>query len=372
MSRTGTAELPLHPGKAPRWLFDRMVGLADAILTISVDDLGERETLRKFSDPFWFQAFSCVLGFDWHSSGTTTVTCGAVKEALSSNDLGIYLAGGKGAVSRMTLPEIEDACERNSIGFDIENSLRRSSKMAAKVDSAALQDGHQLYHHTILFDRKGNWSVVQQGMNEESGYARRYHWSSEGISRFDESPHTSILGVRRDMVLDLTSRDSREAKEVCCDLIKEDPRRTREIVRAASRGPQKSILEWCPGGEKIPAVLTMPRDINWNVLRSCYDIQPRNFEELLGIDGVGPSTVRALAFSAEIIYGKEPSWHDPVKFSFAVGGKDGVPFPVDRKAMDETIQILKKGAEEAKLGDREKISAIQRLRKFVPPDYEWT
>jgi hypothetical protein len=173
MSRTGFADLPLHPGKAPRWLFGRMVGLAEAILTISVDDLGERETLRRFSDPFWFQAFSCVLGFDWHSSGTTTVTCGAVKEALSSNDLGIYLAGGKGAVSRMTPPEIENACERNSIGFDIENSLKKSSKMAAKVDSAALQDGHQLYHHTILFDRKGNWSVVQQGMNEESGYARR-------------------------------------------------------------------------------------------------------------------------------------------------------------------------------------------------------
>lgn len=349
-----------------------MVGLSEAILTVSVDELGERTTLARFSDPFWFQAFSCVLGFDWHSSGTTTVTCGAVKEALRSTDLGVYLAGGKGAVSRMTMPEIEETCERNSIGSDVENALKRSSKMSAKVDSAALQDGHQLYHHTILFDRKGDWSVVQQGMNEQSGYARRYHWSSDNLIRFDENPHTTILGSKVNKVLDLTDVVSRGARAVCCDLAKENPRRTKEIVRAAARGRQRSILEWCPEGEKIPAVLSMPRDINWSTLRECYEIQPRNFEELLGIDGVGPSTVRALAFAAEIIYGKETSCKDPVKFSFAVGGKDGVPFPVDRKAMDETIQILKRGAEEAKLGDGEMISAIQRLRRFVPPDYKWT
>lgn len=368
MSRTGIADLPLHPGKAPRWLFGRMVGLAEAILTVSVDEIGPRETLRRFSDPFWFQAFSCVLGFDWHSSGTTTVTCGAVKEALASTDLGIYLAGGKGAVSRMTGSEIEGICERYSISGNIESGMTRASKMAAKVDSAALQDGHPLYHHTILFDRSGHWSVVQQGMNEETGYARRYHWSSECLFQFEENPHASILGQRMPRVLDMTSIESRDARKVCCDLTKEDPRRTRGIVRAAARGAQRSILEWTPEGEIIPSVLNMPRDINWSVLTKCYEIQPRGFEELLEIDGVGPSTVRALAYTAEIIYGKEPSWNDPVKFSFAVGGKDGVPFPVDRRAMDRTIQILRQGAEEAKLGDREKLSAIERLRRFVPLD----
>lgn len=371
MTKTGIADLPLHPGKAPRWLFGRMVSLAEAILTLSVDDLGEKETLRRFSDPFWFQAFSCVLGFDWHSSGTTTVTCGAVKEALSSEDLGIFLAGGKGSVSRLTPGEIEGICERNSLSTDSESILHRASRMSAKVDSAALQDGHQLYHHVIIFDRNGHWTVVQQGMNEGTGYARRYHWSSDCVVRFDETPHSSILGSRVEKVLDLTSDDSREARAASCDLSKENPRRTFETIRAASRGAQRSILEWSPGGEVVPAMLSMPRTINWNVLKRCYDIQPMDFEELLGIDGVGPSTVRALSYAAELIYGKEPSWRDPVKFSFAVGGKDGVPFPVDRRAMDRTIQILKQGAEKAKLGDRERISAVQRLRRFVPPDYNW-
>ncbi|MDH4123248.1 MAG: DUF763 domain-containing protein [Thermoplasmata archaeon] len=369
MNRTGTAYLPLHPGKAPRWLFSRMVRLADAILEISVDEIGTRETIRRFSDPFWFQAFSCVLGFDWHSSGTTTVTCGAVKEALSANNIGIFSAGGKGNVSRMTLPEIENVCETNSIRGNLEISLKRASKLAAKVDSAALQDGHQLYHHNFLFDSHGNWAVVQQGLNDESGYARRYHWASENLAQFEEEPHSSILGQKVSRVLDLTSSASRENRKICCDITKENPKRTRETVRAAARGSQRSILEWTPEGEMIPSILAMPRDINWSILRKCYDIQPRNFEELLSIDGVGPSTVRALAYTAEIIYGKEPSWKDPVKFSFAVGGKDGVPFPVDRRAMDNAIQILRQGIEEAKLGNKEKITAVQRLRRFVPPDH---
>lgn len=368
MSKTGVAYLPLHPGKAPRWLFSRMVELSEAILELSVDEIGTRKTLERFSDPFWFQAFSCVLGFDWHSSGTTTVTCGAVKEALSGSDIGIYAAGGKGRATTQTAPQIAQLCEQNSISIDIERVLRKSSKLAAKVDNAALQDGHELYHHVILFDGQGNWSVVQQGMCEESGYARRYHWASEKTERFDEEPHTSILGERMNRVLDLTSRLSRENKAICCDLVKEDPKRIREVVRAAARGAQRSILEWTPEGEKVPAVLHMPRDINWSVLRKCYDIQPRNFEELLCIDGVGPSTVRALSYTAEIVYGTEPSWRDPVKFSFAVGGKDGVPFPVDRNAMDKTIQILRQGIEEAKLGNKEKLDAFRRLRRFVPPD----
>jgi len=348
-----------------------MVELAEAVITVSVDEIGVRTTLRRFADPFWFQAFSCVLGFDWHSSGTTTVTCGAVKEALSDVDLGIHMAGGKGSVSRRVAAEVKGACESDSIDNEIERGVIRASKLAAKVDSAALQDGHQLYHHTILFDRSGNWSVVQQGMSESSGYARRYHWSSEGLEHFEEEPHSSILGTRTEKVMDLTSRQSRESRSLCRDIARDDPRRTAEVIRAAARGSQRSILEYTSDGEKVPSVLQMPRRINWNALRDCYEIQPSGFDELLLVEGVGPSTVRALAYAAEIIYGKEYSLRDPVKFSFAVGGKDGVPYPVDRKAMDQTIQILKQGTEEAKLGNREKLKAVQRLRRFVPPDYDW-
>ncbi|TRO46637.1 DUF763 domain-containing protein [Candidatus Bathyarchaeota archaeon] len=371
MARVGVAELPLHGGKAPRWLFTRMVDLAEAILTVTVDEIGARDTLRRFSDPFWFQAFSCVLGFDWHSSGTTTVTCGAVKEALQSVDLGLSSVGGKGAASRKVGAEIESICEERSIPHDLERRVLRASRLSAKVDSSALQDGHQLYHHSLLFDSSGNWSVVQQGMNEASGFARRYHWSSDELSSFCEEPHSSIIGERMDRVLDLTSRSSSESRKVCCELASEDPRRTSEVVRAASRGPQSSILEWTPQGESIPSVLQMPKRINWKVLRSCYEIQPKGFEELLCVEGVGPSTVRALAYAAEIIYGKESSWRDPVKFSFAVGGKDGVPYPVDRRAMDRTIQILRQGTEEARVGNRERLAAVERLRRFVPPDIDW-
>lgn len=368
MARTGVAHLPLHGGRAPRWLFTRMTDLAEAILSVSVDELGTNATLRRFSDPFWFQAFSCVLGFDWHSSGTTTVTCGAVKEALSREDMGVYLAGGKGNVSRMTAPEVERICERSSIRCDVERTLKRSSRLAAKIDNAAVQDGHQLYHHTILFDRYGNWALVQQGLNDDSGYARRYHWASDSLVHFDETPHSSILGQRMNRVLDMTSRDSREIRGLCTEVAQESPRKVHELVGTAGRGAQRSILEWTVDGEPIPTVLEMPRSINWSVLRRCYEIRPKDFEELLLIPGVGPSTVRALTYTAELIYGAEPSWRDPVKFSFAVGGKDGVPYPVDRKAMDQTIQILRQGAEQAKLGDRERLAAIERLRKFVPPD----
>lgn len=372
MARTGIADLPLHGGKAPRWLFSRMTELAEAILTVSADELGPRITLERFSDPFWFQAFSCVLGFDWHSSGTTTVTCGAVKEALSNADLGLFMAGGKGGVSRKVAPEVETICELGLISSETEGRIIRASKLAAKVDSAALQDDHQLYHHTIVFDGHGHWAVIQQGMNDTSGYARRYHWSSEDLSRFVEEPHKSIVGHRMSRVMDLTSRDSGESRRICCDLARDSPRRTHEVIMAAARGPQRSIFEWTDKGEEIPSVLHMPKRINWSVLRRCYEVQPADFEDLLSIEGVGPATIRALAYSAEIIYGEEYSWRDPVKFSFSVGGKDGVPFPVDRKAMDQSIQILRQGAEEARLGRREKLSAIQRLRRYVPPDYDWS
>lgn len=363
MPRTGFADLPLHGGNAPRWLFTRMVKLAAAISDVMVIEYGTEEFLRRLSDPFWFQAFSCVLGFDWHSSGTTTVTCGALKQALKDSDeLGV--AGGKGKTSRGAPADIESWSSEHISSTDAQNRLVYVSKMSAKVDSAALQDGHQLYHHSFVFDSKGNWTVIQQGMNGDTGFARRYHWYSKDISSFVEEPHTAILGTKVPGVLDMTSRQSERSRTISVDLVNDGVDKLRRQVTTAARG-QSTLSEW--NGEKVVR-LSMPRSINWNVLRTVYEFQPTNYEELLSLRGVGPSTIRALALIGELVYGVEPSWRDPVKFSFTVGGKDGVPYPVDRRAMDRSIQVLREGVDEAKLCKSDKLEAVQRLRRFVPED----
>jgi len=340
-----------------------MVKLAAAISDVMVIEYGTEEFLRRLSDPFWFQAFSCVLGFDWHSSGTTTVTCGALKQALKDSDeLGV--AGGKGKTSRGAPADIESWSSEHISSTDAQNRLVYVSKMSAKVDSAALQDGHQLYHHSFVFDSKGNWTVIQQGMNGDTGFARRYHWYSKDISSFVEEPHTAILGTKVPGVLDMTSRQSERSRTISVDLVNDGVDKLRRQVTTAARG-QSTLSEW--NGEKVVR-LSMPRSINWNVLRTVYEFQPTNYEELLSLRGVGPSTIRALALIGELVYGVEPSWRDPVKFSFTVGGKDGVPYPVDRRAMDRSIQVLREGVDEAKLCKSDKLEAVQRLRRFVPED----
>ena len=361
--RTGFADLPLHGGNAPRWLFTRMVKLATAISDVIVIEYGTEEFIRRLSDPFWFQAFSCVLGFDWHSSGTTTVTCGALKQALTRSDI-MSVAGGKGKTSRGAPSDIESWSNEHIPSTDAKDRLVYASKMSAKVDSAILQDGHQLYHHSFVFDSKGNWAVIQQGMNGETGYARRYHWFSKDISSFVEEPHTAIIGTRASRVLDMTSRLSEKSRALSVDLVNEGVDRLQRQVTTVARG-QSTLSEW--SGEKVVR-LSMPRSINWNALRTVYEFHPIDYEQLISLRGVGSSTVRALALIGELIYGIEPSWRDPVKFSFTVGGKDGVPYPVDRKAMDKSIQVLKEGVEEAKLGKSDKLEAVQRLRRFVPKD----
>jgi hypothetical protein len=361
--RTGFADLPLHGGNAPRWLFTRMVKLATAISDVIVIEYGTEEFIRRLSDPFWFQAFSCVLGFDWHSSGTTTVTCGALKQALTRSDI-MSVAGGKGKTSRGAPSDIESWSNEHIPSTDAKDRLVYASKMSAKVDSAILQDGHQLYHHSFVFDSKGNWTVIQQGMNGETGYARRYHWFSKDVSSFVEEPHTAIIGTRASRVLDMTSRLSEKSRALSVDLVNEGVDRLQRQVTTVARG-QSTLSEW--SGEKVVR-LSMPQSINWNALRTVYEFHPVNYEQLISLRGVGSSTVRALALIGELIYGIEPSWRDPVKFSFTVGGKDGVPYPVDRNAMDKSIQVLKEGVEEAKLGKSDKLEAVQRLRRFVPKD----
>ena len=369
MPKTGVANLPLHPGKAPRWLFKRMVDLSKGIIEVISYEYGKNEFLRRISDPFWFQALSCVLGFDWHSSGCTTVTCGALKEAVKSEDYGFTIAGGKGKASRKTLQQIETIGENYNFSTNKIESMKYSSRMAAKIDNTAIQDGHNLYHHVFIFSENGLWTVVQQGMNSETNYARRYHWLSEHVDSFICEPHDAIIGEKQqEKVLDMTSKQSKPSQNISIDLVNDDPRHLHKDWAELTRPSyQRTLDNWMNSKKdhKTIEYLSMPRSINWTKMKEIYDFQPKNYEELIAIKGVGPNTVRALALISDLIYGEKPSWKDPVKYSFTVGGKDGVPYPVDRKAMDESTEIIRSGIKQAKIGDKDKIYALKRLRSFV-------
>jgi uncharacterized protein len=355
MSRTGTATAPLHYGKAPVWLFGRMKLLAREIITAISAEFGPFEVLQRFSDPYWFQAFGCILGFDWHSSGLTTTVMGAAKEGMRGleKDTGLFIAGGKGATSRKTPDEIRHSGDRYSIDAD---PLIYASRMSAKVDNTAIQDGYQLYHHTFLFTQRGQWAVVQQGMNEQNRMARRYHWLGDDVTDFVVEPHKAVCCDERHTSLNMVARESEDA---------------RNISVAIARGrPDKVIQDIGSAREIVLArrhTITAD-DINperlYKTLLVTYERQPENFESLLGIRGVGPKTVRALSLVSEIIYGKEPSYSDPARFSYAHGGKDGIPFPVDRKTYDRTIDVMKKAVQSSKLGNRDKLNTIQRLARY--------
>jgi hypothetical protein len=370
MPKTGVANLPLHPGKAPRWLFKRMVALSRGITEVIIYEYGKDEFLRRISDPFWFQALSCVLGFDWHSSGCTTVTCGALKEAIDPQEFGFAIAGGKGKASRKTLAEIEQFGELYNLSTTAIKELQYSSRMAAKVDNAAIQDGYNLYHHVLIFSEDGKWVVIQQGLNDGTSYARRYHWLSEHVESFVSEPHNAIVGDdRQERVLNMTAKQSVSTQKISVDLVNDNPlhlkRDWAELTRPEN---QRTLDNWLhPQQNKQPLEhLDMPRTINWQKMKELYDVHPTNYEELLALKGVGPSTVRGLALISELIYGEAPSWEDPVRFSFAYGGKDGVPRGVDRKEMDESIEIINHGIEQAKIGNKDKIQALRRLKEFIP------
>lgn len=368
MSRTGIANLPLHPGKAPKWLFKRMVALSKGIIDVISYEYGEEEFIQRISDPFWFQALSCVLGFDWHSSGTTTVTCGALKEALNPSEHGFGIAGGKGKASRKTPEQIEEIGEIYNLSTSKIERLKYSSRISAKIDNSAIQDGHQLYHHVFIFSENGKWAVIQQGINEETNYARRYHWYSESVDNFVCEPHNSIIGEKGDLkVLDMVSINSGSSQKVCVDLVCDKPSHLKnDFARITNNGSQKTLDSWVnPNDFQVIECLDMPRSINWAKMKEIYDFQPQNYEELISIHGVGPNTIRALALISDLIYGEKPSWKDPVKYSFAVGGKDGVPFPVDRRAMDQSTEIIRNGIEQAKIGNKEKLHSINRLKNFI-------
>ncbi len=366
MQKTGYTQLPLHGGTAPPWLFKRMVGLAREITNAILLEYPHEEFLRRLSEPCWFQAFSCVLGFDWHSSGTTTVTCGALKEAINPEDFGIAVAGGKGKASRKTPEEILKIGDLFSLNDKKIHELQYSSRLSAKVDNNALQDGYNLYHHTFVFTENGEWAVIQQGLNSQNNYARRYHWLSENVRSFVEEPGEICCDVTHEHVLNMVARESEGCRNLSVELATEKPGRLESLLKKMELKEQRMLLEWTKPEEKIviPS-LNLPRRINWNAMKMLYDKQPQNYEELLGTENVGPSTIRALALISDLVYGKPPSWKDPVKYSFAHGGKDGVPYPVNRRVMDESTEMLRHGIQEAKLGNKEKLQAIRRLEGFM-------
>jgi hypothetical protein len=372
LQRTGVAKLPLHYGKAPEWLTTRVKKLASQIVTLILDEYGIDDFLMRVSDPFWFQALGCVLGYDWHSSGVTTVLTGVLKEAIVPEEHGIAVCGGKGRTSRQTPLEIENVGEKFGFSERDINNLSRASKMTAEVDNTAVQAGYQLYHHAFFVTEDRKWAVVQQGMCTQDRTARRYHWLSENLNSFVVEPHSAIVGdAKRESALDMTAKESENCRKVSVDLVNEPTERIMQMI-APTR--QKMLDEWLDFNVKDPtrkpaaAFLSMPVNINWKAMRNAYEFQPKDYEELLALKGIGPAAVRGLALIAELVYGAKPSWKDPVKYSFAYGGKDGVPFPVDRKAMDESIQMLRCTVEASRIGDKEKMWSLQRLRKLVPPD----
>ncbi len=354
--RTGIANLPLHGGKAPRWLFERMTRLARVIACHVVDEHGPQEMLLRLADPFWFQAFGCVLGFDWHSSGVTTTACGALKEGIRGleHDLGLYAAGGKGAASRKTPAQITAACER--LGHDPE-PLVQASRLSAKVDNTALQDGYQLYHHSFFFTRDGQWSVVQQGMHDANGMARRYHWVSAGLESFVEEPHAAICCDARGAALNLVDRDSAAAREAITAITREPDA---EVARTLAALPTLNM----PRHHLLDAADIRPAQLR-KVLVQTWERPPEDFQALLATPGLGPKSLRALALVAELIHGRRAATRDPAAYAFAHGGKDGTPYPVHRERYDRTIDTFETALRQARLGRREKLDALKRLGQWA-------
>ena len=376
MSRhTGFASLPLHGGRAPSWLFGRMVSLSREIVIYLASEYGTADLLRRLSDPFWFQAFGCVLGFDWHSSGVTTTVCGAVKEGIKDIDaeLGFFAAGGKGGASRKTPHQIADACDR--LGRNAQ-PLVYASRTAAKVDSAAVQDGYQLYHHVFFFTAAGDWCVVQQGMNDANRMARRYHWLSASVTSFVDEPHEAVCCDARGETLNLVAHENDPVRNASAALAGEKPEVTLDALSrggallrrgAPARDRQLPFLEM-PARHMLLPEFDVASPYLEKILLRTYERAPENFEALLGIEGVGPKTLRALALASELVHGTPATLRDPARFSFAHGGKDGTPFPVDRVTYDKTVEIFNKAINRAAIDRSEKVKAFQRLAKFAEPE----
>ncbi len=340
-----------------------MKKLAGAISEVLIEEYGSEEFLRRLADPYWFQSLGCVIAFDWHSSGLSTTTLAALKESLNDKNLGVKIAGGKGKTSRKTPKEIEEFGDKLNISTSRIDRLKYSSKITAKVDNSLIQDGYNLYTHSFIFTEDGRkFAVVQQGLNYSNKYARRYHWLSDNIESFVVEPHSAIYGYKKENnVLDMTSKESLETQKASVDLVKDNPQHLKKYIKAPV---QKTLINFESFTMPFNHLITGMGKRNFETLKKAHEIRPSNYEELLAIEGVGPKTIRSLALISQLIYGTKVSWRDPSQFSFAHGGKDNIPRPVDRELMDSNAEILKNAIKDAKLGGKEKLEAMKRLSSF--------
>jgi hypothetical protein len=352
MKRSGSADLPLHYGHVPKWLAERMAKLGLAITESILTEYGKEEILRRLSDPFWFQSFGAVMGMDWHSSGITTSVLGALKRAVNphAKELGLYICGGKGKFSRNTPAELVKIADSTGLNGD---ELVRCSKLSAKVDNTAIQDGYQLYTHNFILCDTGQWTVIQQGMHESDRTARRYHWHSDSVRSFVEEPHSGICGTSQGDILDLTARAAAHTRSNMFEMTKENPNLILKEYQRLVMPSHHDVREADVDLKRLGAALWLAQET-----------QPKDFEELLSLQGVGPRTIQSLALVSEVIHGSPTRFKDPARFSFAHGGKDGHPFPVPIKVYDETISNLQTAVQKAKIGERDKSDAIRKLHEL--------
>ena len=352
MKRSGTADLPLHYGHVPLWLAERMSKLGFAIVETIAMEFSTSEVINKLSNPFWFQSFGAVMGMDWHSSGITTSVLGALKKSVNphSKELGIYICGGKGKHSMATPQELLFVGEKTGLDG---NNLANCSRLTAKVDNTAIQDGFQLYQHNFIVDNKGQWAVIQQGMNPNSKTARRYHWHSQDLKSFINEPHTFIYGENQGAILNLTAQAATKSREGILELSKESPTKIMKEMQHLSMPVHHDVRMGDVNMKRLGAML-------WTT----HENKPEDFQELLLLKGMGPRALQSLALVSEIIYGTPTRFEDPARFSFAHGGKDGHPFPVPVKIYDETIDTLQRAINRAKIGNNDKIEAIRKLSEI--------
>ena len=349
MKRSGYADLPLHYGKVPPWLAERMAKLGGAIVEALIIEYGKSEVVKRLSDPAWFQSLGCVMGMDWHSSGITTSVMGALKKSLNprAKELGIYICGGRGKHSRNTPGELLTIANKTGLNG---NELVRNSRLVAKVDNTAVQDGFQIYLHSFVITDDGDWAVIQQGMNERLRTARRYHWHSKNVKSFTEEPHTFIYGPNQGKILNLTDKNARETKNSILEISKENVEKSIPEIKKVILPAHHDVRKEDVNLKRLGAILiaSQSRQVN-------------NFEDFLLLEGCGPRTLQSLALVSEVIYGTPSRFEDPARFSFAHGGKDGHPFPVPVKTYDETIHVLETAITKAKLGQTEKSEALKKL-----------
>jgi uncharacterized protein len=355
MKRSGIADLPLHGGHVPPWLAERMTRLGTGISEAVLYHYGTSELLSRLSDPFWFQALGCVMGMDWHSSGITTSVMGALKRGLNprSHELGIHVCGGRGRHSRKTPDELRAVAERTDLNGE---ELARKSRLTARIDNNAIADGFQLYLHSFVVSRSGEWTVVQQGMNDATGFARRYHWHSATVRDFTSEPHTAIVGdsVIEGDIMNLVEQRATPAQKALLEIAHEHPERTLQEARKLSMPRHHDVRAKDVDLKRLGAVLAV-----------AYERDLRDFASLLLLENLGPRTLQSLALVAEVVHGTPTRFADPARFSFAHGGKDGHPFPVPLKTYDESISVLRRSLDAAKVGRSEKLDGFARLDRFV-------